>query len=78
MRRSYFSVVALILLAFGFVVCVAPPPTVSQEVKDPPLISRYPGSTSNYLYPSSVKELDEIWLPMGLVAPNGAEEGVWQ
>ena len=40
-------------------------PAVSQEVKDHPLISRYPGSTFNYSNPSSVKQFDEIALPMG-------------
>ena len=65
MRRNYVSFVALTLLAAGFAVSAAPQTAVSQEVKDHPLLSRYPGSEIHRLYPSSVKQFDEIALPMG-------------
>ena len=78
MQRTHVAAAVLTLLAVGFAVFAAAPAAVAKEVKDHPLISRYPGSQIAYLPKSSVKEFDEIALPMGPVAPNGAEEGVWQ
>jgi|SRR5581483_1594556 outer membrane protein OmpA-like peptidoglycan-associated protein len=40
-------------------------PAASQEIKDHPMISRYPGSNFSYLNKPSVKEFDEITLPTG-------------
>src|SRR5262249_56893685 len=40
-------------------------PAAGQEIKDHPLISRYPGSEFHRLYPPSVKAFDEIALPPG-------------
>ena len=65
MQRTHAAAVVLTLLAVGFAVFVAAETAVSQEVKDHPLISRYPGSEIHRLYPSSVKQFDEIALPMG-------------
>jgi len=52
------------LILFIAAILVAPATAVSQEIKDHPLISRYPGSQIAYLPKSSVKEFDEIALPV--------------
>jgi OmpA-OmpF porin, OOP family len=65
MHRTIVAAVALILLAVTISVGVPPPTVLGQDVKDHPLISRYPGSQISYLPKSSVKEFDEIALPVG-------------
>jgi OmpA-OmpF porin, OOP family len=65
MQRTRLTTLLLTLLAVGFGLTVAPLPGTSQEIKDHPLISRYPGSQISYLPKSSVKEFDEIALPVG-------------
>jgi OOP family OmpA-OmpF porin len=65
MQRRRLTALLLTLLTVGFGLAVAPLPGTSQEIKDHPLISRYPGSQIAYLPKSSVKEFDEIALPMG-------------
>ncbi|HTM08764.1 MAG TPA: DUF4892 domain-containing protein [Verrucomicrobiae bacterium] len=52
-------------LAVLFLPLIAAGAAAAQEVKDHPLISRYPGSEIAYLPKSSVKEFDEIQLPVG-------------
>jgi len=42
-----------------------PPAAAQQPVTDHPIVSRYPGSEMHRLYPSSVKQFDEIALPTG-------------
>lgn len=60
LKRSFALILVALLLPLA-----GPPTAVSQEVKDHPLISRYPGSEFSYLPKSSVKEFDEIALPVG-------------
>jgi outer membrane protein OmpA-like peptidoglycan-associated protein len=62
--RCVVTVIMVSLLA-AFVLGIAPHRAAGQEVKDHPLISRYPGSKFQYLHPSSVKQFDEIALPTG-------------
>lgn len=64
MQRTRLTRLLVALLAVALPV-LAPASGMSQEVKDHPLISRYPGSEIAYLPKSSVKEFDEVILPMG-------------
>src|SRR5574337_2223510 len=61
MHRNHVAAVVLMLLAVG----LAPAVAAQTAVQDHPLISRYPGSQIAYVPKSSVKEFDEIALPMG-------------
>lgn len=61
MLRNCLSPAVMTLFAAGLTVSVA----AQTPVKDHPLLSRYPGSTDDYLHPSTVKQFDEVALPTG-------------
>ena len=61
MQRNHPPLVVLTLLIAGFTASAA----AQAPVTDHPLISRYPGSEFDRLNPPSVKQFDELALPMG-------------
>ena len=52
MSSPRITIAAVTLFAIGF---AAPSTAVGQQVRDHPLISRFPGSENHLLYPSTVK-----------------------
>ena len=61
MTRGRLASAAVVLAA----ACCVPVAVAQPAVSDHPIVSRYPGSEIHKLYPSSVKQFDEIALPVG-------------